>query len=67
MNPASFTPRGLGFVFLMLTLKRQINPFPHSISRSTSKMEAVVAPNHISHPGNCHDPEPFRASNTQRL
>ena len=67
MNPASFTPRGLEFVFLMLTFKSQSNPFPHSISRCASKMEVVVALNHISHPGNCHDPEPFRASNTQRL
>lgn len=56
------------FVFLLLKFKRQINPSPtSSTDLLLPKMEVVVAPNHISHPGNCHDPEPFRATNAQRL
>lgn len=56
------------FVFLLLKFKRQINPSPtSSTDLLLPKMEVVVAPNHISHPGNCHDPEPFRATNAQKL
>lgn len=55
-------------MFFQLTFKTQIKPFPPSTSRSASaKMEMVVAPNHIGHPGNCHDPEPFRVTDTQAV
>lgn len=45
------------FVFLLLKFKRQINPSPtSSTDLLLPKMEVVVAPNHISHPGDRHDP-----------
>lgn len=56
-------------MFLLLMFKRQINPFPLTPSADLllPKMEAVMAPNNISQPENCHNSEPFRAMNTQRL